>query len=548
LIGAGADRTVLIGNVDTAGESTFLRPFLGGLTIRGTVRADALFFDDRAEMTISNSIVRGGAILVEGGNGNWEPASLRLSKSIVENGHGWGVNIWSGGAIFVDAGRDTAHGGQVEVYRSTIRNNVAQNGGAIWVGGGQNDMAKGGSVTISRSLLTGNHAAQSGGAIYLDRDFATNTTEGTVTIGSSTLAGNTAVDTGGAIGVHINVETASTMIVASTIAGNSADRYGGLQGSSTYACHGIRGSILAGNADSGVGPDCSGLLDSLGSNLILDEDGCTILYQPNDLVGIDPLLGPLDDNGGFTRTRAPLEGSPAIDANATPCGGDDQRDVARPQGDSCDIGAVEVAPDADGDGIPDLLDECPADPDKTTPGVCGCGVPEQYTDVDGDGVLDCLDPCPTDPDDADPDSDGDGYSLNGHCSPDGLPDCDDGNPATYPGAIETNDGADNQCPGDAGFGLIDETGPGSGFHDPLERNEYSWPAQPGADGYEVARAGSADMIDGCVIFATGAPLLVAPTEPAAGAVLFYLNRAASPHTGSWGRGLGDDERTVPCAD
>ena len=32
-------------------------------------------------------------------------------------------------------------------------------------------------------------------------------------------------------------------------------------------------------------------------------------------------------------------------------------------------------------------DECPADPNKTEPGVCGCGVPEQ--DHNGDGITDC---------------------------------------------------------------------------------------------------------------------------------------------------------------
>jgi hypothetical protein len=45
--------------------------------------------------------------------------------------------------------------------------------------------------------------------------------------------------------------------------------------------------------------------------------------------------------------------------------------------------------DADGDGVPDRLDECPLDPAKTAPGECGCGVPD--SDADGDGVPDCRD-------------------------------------------------------------------------------------------------------------------------------------------------------------
>ena len=37
-----------------------------------------------------------------------------------------------------------------------------------------------------------------------------------------------------------------------------------------------------------------------------------------------------------------------------------------------------------------LPDQCPSDPNKTAPGICGCGVPD--TDTDGNGVLQCFDP------------------------------------------------------------------------------------------------------------------------------------------------------------
>ncbi len=48
------------------------------------------------------------------------------------------------------------------------------------------------------------------------------------------------------------------------------------------------------------------------------------------------------------------------------------------------------AADSDGDGANDCDDQCPADPNKTTPGNCGCGVPETPPDgdLDGDGVVD----------------------------------------------------------------------------------------------------------------------------------------------------------------
>ena len=58
-------------------------------------------------------------------------------------------------------------------------------------------------------------------------------------------------------------------------------------------------------------------------------------------------------------------------------------------------GYVYKVIDSDGDGIPDDTDNCPNDPKKTEPGVCGCGVAD--TDSDGDGAPDCIDSCPADP-------------------------------------------------------------------------------------------------------------------------------------------------------
>ncbi len=40
--------------------------------------------------------------------------------------------------------------------------------------------------------------------------------------------------------------------------------------------------------------------------------------------------------------------------------------------------------------IPEGIDLCPSDPDKTEPGICGCGIPD--VDSNGDGIMDCEDP------------------------------------------------------------------------------------------------------------------------------------------------------------
>jgi hypothetical protein len=67
----------------------------------------------------------------------------------------------------------------------------------------------------------------------------------------------------------------------------------------------------------------------------------------------------------------------------------------------CGCGVADA--DSDSDGIPDCSDGCPSDPNKTEPGTCGCGTPD--TDADGDGTSDCNDNCPSDPNN---DADGDG--------------------------------------------------------------------------------------------------------------------------------------------
>jgi len=51
--------------------------------------------------------------------------------------------------------------------------------------------------------------------------------------------------------------------------------------------------------------------------------------------------------------------------------------------------------DTDADSDVDSKDECPGDPNKMEPGVCGCGSSDN--DSDGDNTADCIDKCPEDP-------------------------------------------------------------------------------------------------------------------------------------------------------
>ena len=137
----------------------------------------------------------------------------------------------------------------------------------------------------------------------------------------------------------------------STLSGNDAT-YGG--GISNFGTAKVTNTIVAGNGSSAdIGPDVDGRLPitSGGHNVIGKTDGSSG-WTGTDKTGtaaspLDPLLGPLSDNGGPTRTIPLLRGSLAIDAGddavcaAPPVSGVDQRGATRPQGAHCDIGAFE---------------------------------------------------------------------------------------------------------------------------------------------------------------------------------------------------------------
>jgi hypothetical protein len=96
-----------------------------------------------------------------------------------------------------------------------------------------------------------------------------------------------------------------------------------------------------------MGWSCVGTITNGGNNI---DEGATCGWgsDSGSMSRIDPLLGPLADNGGPTQTFALLTGSLAIDAgddatcSAAPVNGLDQRGVTRPQESHCDIGAFEL--------------------------------------------------------------------------------------------------------------------------------------------------------------------------------------------------------------
>ena len=131
-----------------------------------------------------------------------------------------------------------------------------------------------------------------------------------------------------------------------TINNNTASSSGG--GIHNLGAANLVNTIVSGNTAL-TGPDCTGALTSLGHNLIGDTTGCGFTGVVGDQTGVDPLLGPLQNNGGPTWTHALNPGSPAIDAgDDTVTPSTDQRGVPRPQGSASDIGAYERGPDCRG--------------------------------------------------------------------------------------------------------------------------------------------------------------------------------------------------------
>ena len=168
-------------------------------------------------------------------------------------------------------------------------------------------------VTISGLTIT-NGSADNGSGIYNDHS--------NLTVSSSTVSGNSASYGGGIFndGGFDGLSFASLTINNSTVSGNSATSGGGIynsgggfppffQGLATVT---IQDTILnAGASGENIYND-SGAVTSQGYNLSSDNGG-GFLTATGDQINTNPMLGPLQDNGGPTFTHALLSGSPAID-------------------------------------------------------------------------------------------------------------------------------------------------------------------------------------------------------------------------------------------
>jgi len=353
-----------------------ITPGGGGVeTWGGTVNIDHSTFS-------GNSAYNGGAVYCR-------ECTLTVTNSTFSANTGLGSMSYGGGI-------STYEGSSVTVIDSSFSGNIGWTGGAIFTNIGA-------TLVVSGSTFSNNRTTGAGaGAIG---------TRGTALVSNSTFHGNVAVESnGGAIANNVGPLT----VTNSTFSNNTG--YG------AGAIYNNDGTVLLQNSivvNSQLSANCGGGVTDGGGNLSYPDTSCFGINQ-------DPLLGPLQDNGGPTFTMAPGPGSPAIDAAvdaicaADPVNNLDQRGIVRPQGLHCDIGAVEQLPSAlalawpidirpGGDVNPvnptakgnvpvailttDALDALQVDPRTVAFGPSGAGAFHERghaADVDGDGDADLL--------------------------------------------------------------------------------------------------------------------------------------------------------------
>ncbi|MYD10511.1 MAG: hypothetical protein F4X02_10770 [Chloroflexi bacterium] len=314
--------------------------------------------------TLSENLARnGGAIWAAGGSleisdshiekNCAEIAAHRVDISLTEPRHEYSADdgcptvtyVWPRAADVV--GHIEGHGGAIllrdgaraTVEDSTFSRNKATEGGAFATFGSDVHLV------ISGSNIRGSKSKRAGGAIYISggsadisgSSFRDNSTEdqggalfaesGSVRVSNATFYNNRASSSGGAL---LAAGADVTMTHVSMIDNGSTNASG-------EAIHRESGIVLLRNSlvSSPAPPDdCSGGLDQAIGNLSRDGTCADLPYSEDFLLG------------GLTGSPARyplLDFSPAVDA-AHPefCLENDQNGTARPQGEGCDIGAIEA--------------------------------------------------------------------------------------------------------------------------------------------------------------------------------------------------------------
>jgi CSLREA domain-containing protein len=370
ILGSGSADTIIDGELSNS------RVFHISCTTPSGAPTECVRLRGRPTVQISGATIQngggeiGGAILIEIG------ARLVLRNTIItESSAARGGGISNAGDLFIfdstisdnvaaNQGGGIANSGRLTIRASTIDGNESGTTSTEGGGGGGGIVNSGGTVTIEESTISNNHQREKGdggGGIFNDG--------GVLEIDNSTISSNTQVSgaaQGGGIYNNLGQVSLFNVTITNNKAGFSDPIQVGFGGGGIASESGgfvfLANTIVAGNFSNIAGTfpnDCAGTLDSRGFNLLgttanpnLPGIGaCDFRNTPGDQdqigISLQALrLGPLQRNGGLTKTHALLPGSPAINKGnqATPGGGftclpRDQRVLRRL--DRCDIGAFE---------------------------------------------------------------------------------------------------------------------------------------------------------------------------------------------------------------
>ncbi len=336
---------------------------ISGMTITGgNDRKGAGVYEESCGGVILREVVISGNVATRYGGGVYANAELWIYDSEISGNTAptYGGGVYAGSDLVIanstivdnsttQSGRGGggvfASGTTMIEFSTFARNSSAGAGGGLYFHGG------GDPLTITNSVFAQNEAEGGGGAFI--------ESSSPMVVANSTFTANVAgIYGGGGLEIDGLASLLQVTIVGNRALGSDAFDTGGgvhLTDSSTVT---LSGAIISGNTsasgadDIGMGNANSNPLGIASDNSLLgDVDGRVVVNGTGNISSLDPMVGPLADNGGRTATMALLPGSPAIDAGPNPVATfpgnrDDQRGngFARVFGGQVDIGAFEVQP------------------------------------------------------------------------------------------------------------------------------------------------------------------------------------------------------------
>ena len=291
---------------------------------------------NEGQLMLSNCIIQNCVAGAGGGLANLQNAIIECCTLI--NNQALGL----GGGIF------NTQQATLQIVDSTVSSNAAPDAAGVLTSG--NLFVT--NCTVSWNLASGAFGTcdGNGGGIQ--------SLGGQAWVVNSTVSGNQAaayaLSPGGGTGGGIRVDGGVLSLRYATLSSNTATNRGGGVLVLSNGVVNARDTIVGGNYAAGTAEDFDGMFSSQGYNLLQTTVNTAITGDTNgNIVGLSPMLGSLQGNGGPTWTQALLPSSPAIDAGACDYPLTDQRGVPRPfdvpwipnVAGGCDIGAFElVAP------------------------------------------------------------------------------------------------------------------------------------------------------------------------------------------------------------